>query len=191
MMNSNPDDEMLIAYLFGEADQTDRQSIENWLGRDPAHGERLCQWAETIGDLATIYRAEQPSQPTFKRSDAHALVRRYRFVAITSFSLAASVLAIALFPRIAIENEDSRIALAWVDVRASDTDTQSPQLDWDGSMTESFASTTAEVDEVMEEMEGDKSTSEPISDEPPEWMLMAMSLMIPTDEAFDIDEVTP
>lgn len=200
-----PSDEDLLVYLLGSASHETRGQVERWLAVDVSHGERLSTWAsvvlcaaQAIADPLPASGSPLHSQPAPVSTTASPAVRRWRsrrYRVAGVLALAASVL-VAAFVRDGFRDpapSDGRVAMAWADSLPVKRDAvvESELSNWllePGGPLD--ASDVPAFHDFSGEDEGGSVAAFGFTEEPPEWLLAAVSEMQSSDPEPDTGEGT-
>ena len=187
----SPSDDDLIAYLFGETSAAGREQLEGWLATDARHGQRLCGLASTVLAASQIAAFQGPSTiaPSMpirlpvSTTTAGAGSQLRPLAALLALA-ATALLAIFSLDRLRVDSRpDSRVAIAWAESLAARSDAEVDDVSqWLFEPTATLDPASLPTPNVF----GDEA-SEPAptfgfsSEEPPEWLLTAVSAMQSSD----------
>ncbi len=198
---SSPSDDELIAYLLGSVPVDVRKEIEAWLAADESHGERLGQYASIM-----LIVSSTSSNDEMRRD--HELVAtntpeqspQVRYV-IGLLTLAATI-SIVIFSIRGFRSDsfsNERVAMAWAESLPTGSETE-PSGDMPGWLIDDGFSADVSGDtsdrSAGEELADDdldetESTIGFSSDDPPEWLLVAVLDMQSDGTLEEAAEVAP
>lgn len=196
---NSPSDEELVEYLLGSVSRECTERIENWLTSDPSADDRLAAVSTILLSVDQALHAPWASCGTQVVAARNAMQSRMpgRHRVVFGFALTAAVALVAFaFSGIWHEDAETEVAMAWVESLPSSTgvDLQFPMNDplvldnWTGETDSSGM-----LGDFAESDDEDVATSEMdfLSDEPPDWLLAAVSDMHASDSLSELSESVP
>jgi hypothetical protein len=192
-----PSDEQLVEYLLGSIEFDTRASIEEWLASSELAGDRLTEIAIMICGVDQALQSPHLATENAVTIDASPLRSNRRLRIMVGFAVAAAIGLLAFsVSGFRAEDTETRVAMAWVESLPF-----ADESDIGGMPSDEIVSKAQAVRPEVEldreefvdndEFEYVNSEMDFMSDEPPDWLLVAVSEMHQADPMVDQTEDAP
>lgn len=200
-----PSEEVLVEYLLGSANADQRGLIEDWLASDEQAGERLTEIASLLCVVGEAVKATNDtsakaalSHTSHQTSTSRSRSRLSgRFQILIGLTVAAALGLVAFsVSGFWTEETETQVAMAWVEALPleNEMDIEGPSSDVRQSSDSLLISNAfSEGGELADNDELDDVNSDLdfMSEEPPDWLLAAVTDMHQGDTLMNHSEATP
>jgi hypothetical protein len=192
-----PSDEELVEYLLGSVESNQRTLIEGWLATDEQAGERLTEIATLMCSVELALKATNAVTENAAATGTAPLRSSARFRIVIGLAVAAAFGLIAFsISGFGNEEAETQVAMAWVESLSlhDESDIQNIEPDEISSSEQiNDPELVAEGDQLVATDDFDDMNSDMdfMSDEPPDWLLVAVTDMHQGDAITDPTEATP